>query len=169
MLRCGRIRSDRLLFSLRASGRLIRSIWRRLLERIVEFANVKVISSPSGGDQAGIDLVREGYPTDHLPPLSADDIVYACGPAHMIETLSTMVAASKVQFYSDPFEPATKPEELPLLKSAKRVKRFLVPERGFQVAWDGGVIARLDQIRWRICPEASASGHLHPPFAKHAR
>src|SRR5262249_50074069 len=100
------------------------------LERIVKFANVEVIVT-LGRRPSSSDLVREGYPTEHLPHLSTDDIVYACGPAHMIETLSPMVAASKAQFYSDPFEPAAQPEELPLLESAKRLKRFFVPERGF--------------------------------------
>ncbi len=100
------------------------------LERIVQFPNVEVIVT-IGRRPSPSDIVREGYPTDHLPPLSSDDIVYACGPAHMIETLSPMVAASKAQFYSDPFEPAAKSEELPLFESAKRLKRFLMPERGF--------------------------------------
>jgi 3-phenylpropionate/trans-cinnamate dioxygenase ferredoxin reductase subunit len=98
------------------------------LERIVQFPNVEVIVTI--GRRPGLsDLVRQGYPTDHLPPLSADDIVYACGPSHMIDALTPMVVGSKAQLYCDPFEPAPDGNDFPLVETAKRLKQFFIPER----------------------------------------
>lgn len=99
------------------------------LERIAQFRNVDVVVT-IGRRPSASSAVREGYPTDHLPVLSADDIVYACGPSHMIEALSPIVVQSKAQFYSDPFEPAPDANDV-MAESAKRLKRFLSPQGGF--------------------------------------
>jgi CDP-4-dehydro-6-deoxyglucose reductase len=100
------------------------------LERIAQFPNVDILVT-IGRRPSASEAVREGYPTDHLPRLSADDTVYACGPAQMIETLAPMVVRSKALFYSDPFEPAPETNDQPMVESAKRLKRFLIPEGGF--------------------------------------
>ncbi len=95
------------------------------LERLVRFPNVQVIVTI--GRRAGLsDLVRRGYPHDHLPPVGANDIIYACGPAQLIEALSPVAVASQAQFYSDPFEPAQMNGEPVFLGSVRRLKQFLV-------------------------------------------
>src|SRR5258706_1795091 len=100
------------------------------LERIAQFPNVDILVT-IGRRPSASEAVREGYPTDHLPRLSADETVYACGPAQMIETLAPMEVRSKALFYSDPFEPAPETNDQPMVESAKRLKRFLIPEGGF--------------------------------------
>ena len=66
------------------------------LERLVRFPNVQVIVTI--GRRPGLsDLVRRGYPNDHLPPVGANDIIYACGPAQLIEALAPVAVASQAQ------------------------------------------------------------------------
>ena len=72
------------------------------------------------------DLVRTGYPNEHLPALSERDIVYACGPAQMIEAAAPAAVAAKAQFYSDPFEPAPQAPEPVFLDGVRRFKEMLV-------------------------------------------
>ncbi len=115
------------------------------LERLAAFANVDIIVT-IGRRPSSSDAVREGYPTDHLPSLSEEDMVYACGPAHMIETLSPAVVASKAQFFSDPFEPAPEAGVHLLLESARRLRRLLIPERGFGLTL-ANALSSLGQIR----------------------
>ena len=88
------------------------------LERLASFPNVDVVVTI--GRRSGLsEYVRQGYPTDHLPSLDADDIVYACGPVQMIETLSPIVTNAGAQFHCDPFEPATESGATPLLETAR--------------------------------------------------
>ena len=96
------------------------------LERLVRFPNVEVIVTI--GRRPGLSkLVRKGYPNDHLPALDANDIVYACGPAQLIEALGPVAVASKAQFYSDPFEPAQQTRGEPVfLEGVRRLKQMLV-------------------------------------------
>ncbi len=100
------------------------------LERLARFPNVDVIVT-IGRRPGASEQVREGYPNEHVPSLKADDIVYACGPAQMIEALSPLVARSGAQLYTDPFEPAPENEESLLFESARRLKQMLVPESGW--------------------------------------
>jgi CDP-4-dehydro-6-deoxyglucose reductase, E3 len=100
------------------------------LAQLVRFPNVEVIATigrrPSASEQ-----VREGYPNDHIPPLCENDIVYACGPSHLIDALSPLVAGSKAQFHFDPFEPA--PDEIDIVESLKRFRRILTEQPEFVV------------------------------------
>ena len=108
------------------------------LERLVRFPNVDVIVTI--GRRPGLsNLVRKGYPNDHLPALDANDIVYACGPAQMIEALGPVAVAAKAQFYSDPFEPAQQTGEPPVfLESVRRLKQMLVQGRAMGLALQNG-------------------------------
>ena len=107
------------------------------LERLVRFPNVQVIVTI--GRRPGLsDLVRRGYPNDHLPPLSANDIIYACGPAQLIEALAPVAVASQAQFYSDPFEPAQMNGEPVFLESVRRLKQFLVQGGTMGIALPNG-------------------------------
>ncbi len=107
------------------------------LERLVRFPNADVIVTI--GRRPGLsDLVRKGYPNDHLPALSMNDIVYACGPAQMIEALGPVAAASKAQFYSDPFESAQQTGEPVFLESVRRLGQMLVQGRAMGLALPNG-------------------------------
>jgi NAD(P)H-flavin reductase/ferredoxin len=46
-----------------------------------------------------------GSPTDHLPALVADDIVYAAGAPQMVDVVKQMAEASGATWYADPFVP----------------------------------------------------------------
>jgi ferredoxin-NADP reductase/ferredoxin len=101
------------------------------LERLVRFPNTDVIVTI--GRRLGLsDLVRAGYPSDNIPALRPDDIVYACGPAQLIEALSPAVAESGAEFYTDAFEPAGESAGN-LLEGAKRLKQLLIPEGGWSL------------------------------------
>lgn len=93
------------------------------LERVAQFANVDVIVT-IGRRRSLSSAVREGYPSDHLQALVKEDIVYACGSAHMIDAITPIVVESKAQFYSDPFDPAPAFGET-LLENAKRLTQLL--------------------------------------------
>jgi 3-phenylpropionate/trans-cinnamate dioxygenase ferredoxin reductase subunit len=88
------------------------------LEKVARFANVDVIVT-IGRRPSLSSAVSEGYPSDHLQSLSEEDIVYACGPAHLIDAVTPIVVESKAQFYSDPFDPA--PADETFLDSAKKL------------------------------------------------
>ncbi|WP_170937037.1 MULTISPECIES: 2Fe-2S iron-sulfur cluster binding domain-containing protein [Rhodomicrobium] len=47
--------------------------------------------------------VRRGRPTDHMPALTPDDIVYACGAPPMVEAIKAKAAEAGASFYADPF------------------------------------------------------------------
>ncbi len=107
------------------------------LERLVRFPNVDVIVTI--GRRPGVsDLVRQGYPNDHLPALSANDIVYACGPAQMIEAVAPAAVAAEAQFYSDPFEPAQQTGAPVFLESVRRLKE-IVQGRGMRLTLPNGL------------------------------
>lgn len=110
------------------------------LERLIRFPNVSVIVT-IGRRPGASSLVREGYPADHLPPLSEHDIVYACGPSHLIEALSPIATESKAQFYFDPFEPHQNNEEIPFMETMKRLKRILTEQPEFVVTVPNPLIA----------------------------
>lgn len=50
-----------------------------------------------------------GRPTDHMPVLGPDDIVYAAGSPRMVDALGDAAVAAGATFYADPFEPAAGP------------------------------------------------------------
>jgi len=55
--------------------------------------------------------LRSGFPTDHIPPMSAEDIVYTCGAPPMVEKVQRMAIAAGAKCYCDPFEAATDSED----------------------------------------------------------
>jgi 3-phenylpropionate/trans-cinnamate dioxygenase ferredoxin reductase subunit len=50
-------------------------------------------------------MVLQGRPTDHLPPLEPNDIVYACGAPPMVEAVRERAKEGGATFYADPFVP----------------------------------------------------------------
>jgi CDP-4-dehydro-6-deoxyglucose reductase len=93
------------------------------LAKVAQFDNVDVIVT-IGRRRSLSSAVREGYPSDHLPALSKEDIVYACGSAHLIDAITPVAVESNAQFYSNPFDPARASGET-LLERAKRLTRSL--------------------------------------------
>lgn len=51
------------------------------------------------------DAVRRGRPTDHMPALRHDDIVYACGAPPMVDAVKAKALEVGAAFYADPFVP----------------------------------------------------------------
>jgi NAD(P)H-flavin reductase/ferredoxin len=71
------------------------------LARCRNVAIVPVVDTP----QEVTNVVRTGRPTDHLPTLCPDDIVYACGAPPMVEAVKAMAAEAGAVCYADPFVP----------------------------------------------------------------
>jgi 3-phenylpropionate/trans-cinnamate dioxygenase ferredoxin reductase subunit len=65
---------------------------------------VPVVTQPAGATAKGF---RKGRPTDYVPPLNPDDIVYACGAAPMVEAARSKAVAAGAMFYADTFVPQT--------------------------------------------------------------
>lgn len=52
-----------------------------------------------------VKMVRQGRPTDHLPVLGPNDIVYACGAPPMVDAVRDKAKEGGAMFYADPFVP----------------------------------------------------------------
>jgi preprotein translocase subunit SecY len=55
--------------------------------------------------------IRAGRPTDHLPALSPDTVVYTSGAPAMTESVGRIARAAGARCYADPFVPATTPSD----------------------------------------------------------
>ena len=85
--------------------------------RLALFPRVTIISVVSE-PQAVTNAVRQGRPTDYLPPLSAQDVVYAAGAPAMVETVTRIAKAAGVTCFSDPFTPGIDSKMTDLLSRA---------------------------------------------------
>jgi NAD(P)H-flavin reductase len=87
------------------AARSIRSLYMHAaLCRLALFPNVTlipVVSEPQNISHA----VRSGRPTDHLPQLSPDDVVYVAGAPAMTESVADIARAAGARCYTDPFLP----------------------------------------------------------------
>ncbi len=72
--------------------------------RLALFPNVTIIPTVSE-PQSVSPAVRIGRPTDHLPILSPDDLVYASGAPAMTEQVAQLAKAAGAQCHTDPFVP----------------------------------------------------------------
>ena len=83
--------------------------------RLAPFPNVTIIpvvSEPQNVSPA----VRGGLPTEHIPALTPDDVVYTCGAPPMTMAVAKMARAAGARCYSDPFESSNKPgDQVPLM------------------------------------------------------
>jgi 3-phenylpropionate/trans-cinnamate dioxygenase ferredoxin reductase subunit len=73
------------------------------LWRLATCPNVTVV--PVTSTPHASRVVRTGRPTAYMPPLDADDIVYACGAPAMVEAAKAAAAAAGAACYADPFVP----------------------------------------------------------------
>jgi 3-phenylpropionate/trans-cinnamate dioxygenase ferredoxin reductase subunit len=64
------------------------------------------ITLVSSTQQSFTRAVRFGRPTDHLPVLRPDDLVYAAGAPAMVEAVSAIAHAAGATCHADPFAPA---------------------------------------------------------------
>ena len=85
------------------SARSIRSLYMHAaLCRLALFPNVTIIplvSEPQNVSHA----VRQGRPTEHLPQLSVDDVVYTVGAPAMTDSVARIAKAAGARCYTDPF------------------------------------------------------------------
>jgi NAD(P)H-flavin reductase/ferredoxin len=78
--------------------------------RLALFPNVTIIPTVSE-PQEDFPAIRGGRPTDHLPRLSPNDVVYTAGAPAMTESVGRIARAAGARCYSDPFLPTTTPSE----------------------------------------------------------
>jgi NAD(P)H-flavin reductase len=74
------------------------------LVRLARFPNVRVIPVCSAPQR--FNNVMPGRPTDYLPHLLPDDVLYACGAPGMVDSVKALAAHVGASCYADPFVPA---------------------------------------------------------------
>lgn len=88
-----------------AGGRTIEQLYMGpALVRLASFPNVYVVpvcSTP----QSVSDAVMLGRPTDYLPRLLPNDVLYACGAPGMVDAIKSIAAQAGAACYADPFMP----------------------------------------------------------------
>lgn len=85
------------------AARSIRSLYMHAaLCRLALFPNVKLIPIVSEPQKIS-HAVRSGRPTDHLPQLTSDDVVYTAGAPVMTEAVAGIAKAAGARCYTDPF------------------------------------------------------------------
>src|SRR6266700_6451356 len=75
------------------------------LAQLARLPNATVIPTIEEGPSPH-PLVRIGRIEAQMPPLTASDIVYACGSPRMVDALADCVNSAGATFYADPFESA---------------------------------------------------------------
>lgn len=70
--------------------------------RLAQFPNVTIIPVVSEA-QTISPVFRSGWPTDHLPALLPDDVVYTSGAPAMTESIARIASGAGARCYTDPF------------------------------------------------------------------
>jgi len=70
-----------------------------------DYPNMQLIPTVSEKPANIARSVRKGRSTDHMPTLTPDDIVYACGAPQMVDAVKDLALAAGATFYADPFTP----------------------------------------------------------------
>jgi 3-phenylpropionate/trans-cinnamate dioxygenase ferredoxin reductase subunit len=78
--------------------------------RLALFPNVTIIPTVSESQHVS-PAIRSGRPTDHLPKLSANDVVYTSGAPGMTDQVARLARAAGARCYTDPFVPNHPPAE----------------------------------------------------------
>jgi NAD(P)H-flavin reductase/ferredoxin len=78
--------------------------------RLALFPNVTIIMTVSE-PQSVSPAIRSGRPTDHLPTLLPDDMVYVSGAPAMTAQVARMARAAGARCFTDPFTPNAAPAE----------------------------------------------------------
>jgi 3-phenylpropionate/trans-cinnamate dioxygenase ferredoxin reductase subunit len=82
--------------------------------RLAQFPNITIIPTVSEPQNVS-PAIRSGRPTDHLPELSADDVVYTAGAPAMTDSVARIARAAGARCYADPFVSNVRTEEAPSL------------------------------------------------------
>lgn len=82
----------------------------RALCRLALFPNVTIVPIASE-PQSVSPAIRSGRPTDHLPNLSPNDVVYTSGAPALTEQVARIAKNAGAQCYTDPFVPSAKSTE----------------------------------------------------------
>jgi 3-phenylpropionate/trans-cinnamate dioxygenase ferredoxin reductase subunit len=84
-------------------ARSIRSLYMHAaLCRLALFPNVKLIPMVSEPQQIS-HAIQGGRPTDHLPVLTPEDVVYTAGAPAMTDAVARIAKAGGARCYTDPF------------------------------------------------------------------
>jgi NAD(P)H-flavin reductase/ferredoxin len=90
-----------------AAGKTMPSLYMApAFRRMRHYPNVELIPTVSERPANAARVIRKGRPTDHMPELNPDDIVYACGAPQMVDAVRDLVLDAGATFYADPFTPA---------------------------------------------------------------
>lgn len=113
--------------------------------RLAQFPNITII--PTVSEPQNISpAIRRGRPTDHLPELSPDDVVYTAGAPAMTDSVARIARTAGARCYTDPFVSNVRPVEAP------------------------GLMARLtgrrDKMRHSIATSQPEQAPLQEPVAK---
>lgn len=112
-----------------AGGRTLESLYMgAAFAQLSHFPNVRVVpvcSSPHSATH-----VLKGRPTDYVPALDPDDVVYVCGAPGMVEAMKEIAARAGAVCYADPFVPALRQPQSG--NPARRPTRWLP---SFQLSW----------------------------------
>jgi NAD(P)H-flavin reductase/ferredoxin len=85
------------------AARKLRSLYMHgALCRLALFPNVTIIPTVSEPQNVS-PAIRIGRPTDHLPNLSSNDVVYTSGAPAMTESVARIARAAGARCYADPF------------------------------------------------------------------
>jgi 3-phenylpropionate/trans-cinnamate dioxygenase ferredoxin reductase subunit len=122
-------RPERELIFVVAARKLNSLYMHAALCRLALFPNVTIILTVSE-PQSVSPAVRAGRPTDHLPILSPNDMVYVSGAPAMTAQVARMAKAAGAKCYSDPFQANEKADDQnKLVRTLDRLARS--PGRAF--------------------------------------
>ena len=87
--------------------------------RLAPFPNVTIIPVVTE-PQSDFPAIRSGLPTEYLPVLSPNTVVYTSGVPAMTESVGRIARAAGARCYADPFLPTTTPAEQARARWASR-------------------------------------------------
>lgn len=97
-----RERADRSLVLMGGARRISQLYMAPALARAATCPNVIAMATTSER-QDQVPWVLSGCPVENLPPLAAEDIVYAAGAPAMVEKAAALARTVGARFYADPF------------------------------------------------------------------
>jgi NAD(P)H-flavin reductase/ferredoxin len=101
-------------------ARELRSLYcHSALCRLAPFPNVTIIPVVAE-PQSDFPAIRSGLPTEYLPVLSPNAVVYTSGVPAMTESVGRIARAAGARCYADPFLPTTTPAEQARARWASR-------------------------------------------------
>ncbi len=102
------------------AARDLRSLYSHAaLCRLARFPNVTIIPVVTE-PQSDFPAFRGGLPTEHMPPLTPDTVVYTSGAPGMTEAIGRIARAAGARCYADPFVPTPTPAEQARVRWAAR-------------------------------------------------